>query len=218
MEKLLRVLFWGMLVSFLGSLPLGTMNITVTQISVQAGIQAGFAFALGSMLVEVGIVRIALITMKWITGQHKLFRVLEYLTTSVILLLSITSFVAAYRMSGFVSPLPIESLTPFWSGAFLSLTNPLHIPFWLGWTTVLMNKNILQPIAVEYNWYVIGIGFGTILGFAVFIYAGNSLVSTIQRHESLLNCAIGIVLLITAIVQIKKMVEIPSTVRYNKTN
>ena len=100
MEKLLRVLFWGMLVSFLGSLPLGTMNITVTQISVQAGIQDGFAFALGSMLVEVAIVRIALITMKWITGQHKLFRVLEYLTTSVILLLSITSFVAAYKMSG----------------------------------------------------------------------------------------------------------------------
>jgi len=193
-------------------------GIRQPQIAGQLGLSQARVSRLLKQVVEVGIVRIALITMKWITGQHKLFRVLEYLTTSVILLLSITSFVAAYRMSGFVSPLPIESLTPFWSGAFLSLTNPLHIPFWLGWTTVLMNKNILQPIAVEYNWYVIGIGFGTILGFAVFIYAGNSLVSTIQRHESLLNCVIGIVLLITAIVQIKKMVEIPSTVRYNKTN
>ena len=218
MEKFLRVLFWGALVSFLGSLPLGTMNVTVTQISVQTGIQDGFAFALGSMLVEVGIVRIALITMKWITGQHKLFRLLEYLTTSLIIFLSVTSFVAAYKMNGFVSPLPIESLTPFWSGAFLSLTNPLHIPFWLGWTTVLMNKNILQPSGIEYNWYVTGIGFGTILGFGVFIYAGNFLVSTIQRHESLLNCVIGIVLLITAILQIKRMVEIRSTLRYNKTN
>jgi len=216
MQKFFRVLFWGMLVSFLGSLPLGTMNVTITQISVQTGIQDGFAFAFGSMLIEVAIVRIALITMKWITEQRKIFRLLEYLTTSVILLLSITSFIAAYKMSGFVSPLPIESLTPFWSGAFLSLTNPLHIPFWLGWTTVLVNKNIVQPNRVDYNWYVTGIGLGTLLGFAVFIYAGNFLVMTIERHESFLNCVIGIVLLITAIVQIKKMIEIPSTVRYNK--
>jgi threonine/homoserine/homoserine lactone efflux protein len=217
MQNFFRVLFWGMLVSFLGSLPLGTMNVTITQISVQTGIADGFAFAFGSMLVEVGIVRIALITMKWITEQHKLFRLLEYLTISVILLLSITSFVAAYKMSGFVSPLPIESFTPFWSGAFLSLTNPLHIPFWLGWTTVLMNKNILKPNGVEYNWYVAGIGMGTLLGFSVFIYAGNFLVTTIQRHESFLNCIVGAALLITAILQIKRMIEIPSTVRYNRS-
>jgi uncharacterized membrane protein YdjX (TVP38/TMEM64 family) len=76
----------------------------------------------------------------------------------------------------------------------------------------------VKPNRVEYNWYVTGIGFGTLLGFAVFIYAGNFLVTTIQQHESLLNCVIGIVLLITAIVQIKKMIEIPSTVRYNKTD
>jgi hypothetical protein len=32
----------------------------------------------------------------------------------------------------------------------------------------------------------------------------------------LLNCIIGGVLLVTAIIQIKKMIAIPSTVRYNK--
>lgn len=216
MYKFFQVFFWGMLVSFLGSLPLGTMNVTVTQISVQAGIRDGFAFAWGSMVVEVMIVRVALITMKWITGQQKLFRFLEYITISVILFLSISSFVAAYKMSGFASPLPIRSLNPFWWGAFLSLTNPLHIPFWIGWTTVLMNKDILRPDQAEYNCYVAGIGLGTLLGFAVFIYGGNFLVTTIQQHESLLNCVIGGALLVTAIIQIKKMIAIPSPVRYDK--
>ena len=216
MQQFFRVFFWGMLVSFLGSLPLGTMNVTVTQISVQTGVPDGFAFAWGSMVIEVIIVRIALLTMKWITGQHKLFRFLEYITISVILFLSIASFVAAYKMSGFASPLPIRSLDPFWWGAFLSLTNPLHIPFWIGWSTVLMNKNILRHDPVEYNWYVAGIGLGTLLGFAIFIYGGNFLVTMIQQHESPLNCVIGGVLLITAIIQIKKMIAIPSTIRYNK--
>jgi threonine/homoserine/homoserine lactone efflux protein len=217
MEKLFRAAFWGMLVSFLGSLPLGTMNVTVTQISVQQGIGEGFAFACGSMIVEVAIVRMALITMKWLAKQQKLFRLLEYITTSVIFFLAIASFVAAYKMAGFASALPIESVTAFWAGAFLSLTNPLHIPFWLGWTSVLMNKNILRPNSFEYNCYVAGIGLGTMMGFAVFIYAGNFLVKQIQQHQALLNYVIGAVLLITALVQVHKMIRAPVSMRYDNS-
>src|SRR5206468_447138 len=141
MEGNFKVFFWGMLVSFLGSLPLGTMNVTVTQISIQKGVADGFAFAVGSMIIEVIIVRIALVTMKWLAKQHKLFCLLEYVT---------------------------------------------------------------------------GIGIGTVLGFMVFIYAGNYLVLQIQQHQTLLNCVIGIVLLITAIIQVKKMVNVPASVRYSK--
>lgn len=216
MRKLLSIFYWGLLISFLGSLPLGTMNVTITQISVQRGVVDGFAFAIGSMIIEVIIVRIALVSMKWLARQHKLFRFLEYVTTSIILFLAITSFIAAYKMTGFASSLPVQSLKPFWSGVLLSLTNPLHIPFWLGWSTVLMNRNILQPGARQYNWYVTGIGLGTIFGFMVFIYAGNFLVTQIQQHQTLLNCIIGGVLLITAAIQVKKMIEVPSSARYGK--
>ena len=216
MQKLFSIFYWGLLISFLGSLPLGTMNVTITQISVQRGVEDGFAFAIGSMIIEVIIVRIALVSMKWLARQHKLFRFLEYITTSIILFLAITSFVAAYKMTGFASSLPVQSLKPFWSGVILSLTNPLHIPFCLGWSTVLMNKNILQPMARQYNWYVTGIGLGTIFGFMVFIYAGNFLVTQIQQHQTLLNCIIGGVLLITAAIQVKKMIAVPSSARYGK--
>src|SRR5881392_3083140 len=185
-QKIFNVCFWGMLVSFLGSLPLGTMNVTVTQISVQRGIRDGFSFAIGSMLIEIIIVRIALVSMKWLAKQHRLFRLLEYITTSVILFLAITSFIAAYKMTGFASFFPIQTIKPFWTGVFLSLTNPLHIPFWLGWSSVLMSKNILKPSSRQYNWYITGIGLGTILGFSVFIYAGDLLVLEIQQHQTLL--------------------------------
>jgi len=215
MQKLLRVSFWGMLVSFLGSLPIGTMNVTVTQLSVSDGIKAGFLFATGSMIVEVIIVRMTLVTMKWLVRQHRLFHLLEYVTTSVILFLAFASFVAAYKMTGFATSLPVRLITPFWTGAFLSLTNPLHIPFWLGWSTVLMNKNILKPNPFEYNWYVTGIGMGTMLGFAVFIYAGNILVSQIQQRQVLLNYVIGFILLLTAVIQVRKMIKAHVSVRYD---
>ena len=185
MKNLFLVFFWGMVISFLGSLPLSTMNITVTQVSIRYGIMEGFEFAIGSMISEVMIVRIALVSVNWLTKKHRLFRLLECATILIISFLAITSFIAAYRMTGFESPLPIDTIKPFWTGIFLSLISPLHIPFWLGWTTVLMNRNILQASSRQYNLYVMGIGIGIIFGFAVFIYGGSFLVA---RSNSIVPC------------------------------
>jgi threonine/homoserine/homoserine lactone efflux protein len=208
----------GQVATLLGNTPVGHDYGHRYQLSVSNGTKAGLLFAVGSMIVEVIIVRTALVTMKWLARQHRLFHLLEYVTTSVILFLSVASFVAAYKMTGFTTSLPATSITPFWTGAFLSLTNPLHIPFWLGWSTVLMNKNILSPNALEYNWYVTGIGLGTMIGFAVFVYTGKILVAEIQQHQTFLNCIIGVVLLATAVLQVKKMIEVPVSVRYKRLN
>jgi diacylglycerol kinase family enzyme len=44
---LVKVFFWGMVVSFLGSLPLGTLNVAAMQISVQEGIKNAFYYSGG---------------------------------------------------------------------------------------------------------------------------------------------------------------------------
>src|SRR5579871_66368 len=215
-QKLAKVFIAGLSISFLGSLPLGTMNVAATHISMQQGTVAGLIYAVGSMMVEITIVRIALVAMDWLAKRHKIFFILELFTVALMLALAIASFVAAYNMTGFSNSLQSNSLPPFWSGVLLSATNPLHIPFWLSWSTVLMNKKILLPQAKQYNFYVCGIGIGTILGFMVFIYGGNYLISQISNHQNLLNAAIGFVLLVTAILQIRKMIVQPASVRYGR--
>ena len=211
-----RVLLAGFIISFLGSLPLGTMNIAATHIAIRQGTGAGLLYAVGSMLVEIIVVRTALAAMGWLAQRQRVFRLLELFTTGLILAMAIASFAAAYKMTGFSSSLPaVFSLHPFWTGVLLSATNPLHIPFWLGWSTVLMNKKILLPESSCYHPYIAGIGAGTMLGFAVFIYGGNYVVSKIAHHQDLLNMAIGTVLLVTAIIQIRKMMIMSVAVRYN---
>jgi threonine/homoserine/homoserine lactone efflux protein len=212
MIQLGKIFFLGMFISFLGSLPLGTMNVMATNISVKDGVTAGMVYACGSMLVEITLVRAALVAMSWVYKQHKIFRIFECLTLLLILALAIGSFVAAYKMSGFGSVIPDNTRHPFWLGAFLSITNPLHIPFWFGWSTVLLNKNILIPTAKNYNWYVAGIGFGTIAGFSVFIYGGNYLVQEMHANQNLLNWLIGTILLITAAIQLYKMLNKPAVI------
>ena len=209
-----KIFFWGMIISFLGSLPPGIMNIAATQISGTQGKGAAMVYAVGSMLAEVFIVRIALSGMSWFLRRQKFFRVMEWMTATLLVIFSIACFVAANSMQELPVILPELILPPFITGVIISAVNPLHIPFWLGWSTVLMNKGVLAPGTKRYNIYVTGIGVGTIAGFMVFIFGGQYLLKGFQSNQYLVNVAIGIILFIVAFVHIRKIVLVPATVRY----
>ena len=70
---LLKIFFWGLMISFLGSLPFGTLNVAAMQISVQESISNAIYFSLGSLLVEMIYVRISLVGINWIRKQKKYF-------------------------------------------------------------------------------------------------------------------------------------------------
>src|SRR6186997_356231 len=95
MGPLMKIFFTGLLVSFLGSLPLGTLNIAAMQISVTDGVTSAMLFSLGSLLVEIIYVRISLVAMDWIRKQEKLLRILEYVTLLIVVALAVSSFYAA---------------------------------------------------------------------------------------------------------------------------
>src|SRR5687768_6112569 len=84
MHPMLKVFLVGMLVSFLGSLPLGTLNIAAMQISVSEGIVAALLFSLGSLLAEIIYVRLSLVAMDWIRRQERIFKILEWVTLVIL--------------------------------------------------------------------------------------------------------------------------------------
>ena len=58
-----------MLISFLGSLPLGTLNIAAMQIGIQESLNHAIWFSLGSLLVEMIYVRVSLVGIDWVRKQ-----------------------------------------------------------------------------------------------------------------------------------------------------
>ena len=83
-----------MLISFLGSLPLGTLNIAAMQISITDGIIQALQFSLGSLLAEVIYVRLSLVAMDWVRKKEFLFKMLEWITLAIVIVLAISSFLA----------------------------------------------------------------------------------------------------------------------------
>lgn len=95
--RLTKVFFWGLFISFLGSLPLGTLNVIAMQIGVQESITNAIYFSLGSLTVEMIYVRISLVGINWVTKQKKLFKWMEWITVAIIIALAIGSFIGAMQ-------------------------------------------------------------------------------------------------------------------------
>lgn len=198
---------WGFLISALGSLPLGALNITAMQVALSGGLVNGIFFSLGVALVEVLYVRISLVGIHWLLRHEALLRVMDWVAVIIVLLLAAGSFNAAMHPSAGKSFILNTRLPFFVLGLLMSALNPVQLPFWLGWSSFLFTRKILKPRADFYNWYTAGIGAGTLAGLAVFVYGGRFLVDVFHARQAFINYALGIVFLITVLLQIIKIMK-----------
>lgn len=205
--KYIRIFFIGMLISFLGTLPLGTLNVAALQISVSDGVRPALYFAFGALSVEIIYVRVSLVAMHWVTRHKSLFRVMEWVAVMVVSALAVSSFIAATDAQVEKSPILSNTLHRFWLGAMMSAVNPLQIPFWFGWSAVLFSKGVLTTENAILNFYILGIGSGTLLGNLVFILGGKYIAEKLNTSQSFLNYIIGGIFAVTAIILLIKLLS-----------
>lgn len=196
-----------MLVSFLGTLPLGTLNIAAMQISATDGVAPAVKFSLGSLLVEAIYVRISLVAMDWVRKQKGLFKILEWVTLFIVVALAVSSFYAAATPHVEQNVILSSTIHRFFLGMMMCAVSPAQIPFWFGWSTVLFTKGVLLPKASFYNMYIFGIAIGTLAGNCIFIFGGRLMVDTLNTKQSLLNWIIGGIFAVTALIQIYRMIK-----------
>ncbi len=209
MKKLVKIFFWGLIISFLGSLPLGTLNVAAMQIGIQESIADAMYFSFGSLLVEMVYVRLSLVGIDWVRKQEKLMKVMEWITLVIIIALAVGSFIAAYKSDGGASKNVMlqNNMHRFLLGMFMCAINPVQIPFWFGWSAVLFTKKILEPKQGQYNSYILGIGLGTLAGNCVFIFGGKWMVQKIANSQQYLNWVIGGIFALTALIQFIKIMR-----------
>ncbi|WP_346237233.1 LysE family translocator [Niabella insulamsoli] len=205
MKGTLRIFFTGMLVSFLGTLPLGTLNIAAMQIAIAESVKNAMLFSLGALTAEMVYVRISLVAMDWVRKQKKIFKLLEWLTLAIVLALAIASFIAASSPHQDKNIILNNDLPSFLLGLTMGAINPMQIPFWFGWSTVLLTRKVLLPNKNHYNFYTVGIGIGTLIGNSLFIFGGRLVAAKIQNNQSIVNYTIAGIFFLTALIQMWRM-------------
>ncbi len=202
MQTQVKIILWGFLISFLGTLPLGTLNIAAMQIGITDGISPALWFAGGALTAEIIYVRISLVAMDWVRKQDKLLKALEWVTVVIVMALAVSSFWAAIHPEGEKNVILSNTMHRGLLGFMMSAVNPVQIPFWFGWSTVLFTKKILRPGFWNYNLYIAGIGVGTLAGNCVFIFGGKLMASKLNASNTIMNYIIGSVFFITALIQV----------------
>jgi len=207
MHPLFKIFLTGMVISFLGSLPLGTLNIAAMQISISSGVAAAMLFSAGSLLMEIIYVRLSLVAMDWIRKQERILKILEWATLIIVLALAAASFYAALHPKIEKNIVLDSPLPKFLLGLIMSAVNPVQIPFWFGWSTVLFTKKVLMPRQDHYNIYIAGIGIGTFIGNCIFIFGGLLIATKINTNQHILNWIIGGIFAATALIQLWKILK-----------
>lgn len=204
------VLFLGFLVSFLGQLPLGNISFTSTQICIQEGFRKAWQFAVGAAIVEMIYLRFALTGMDWVVRHRLWFLALGWLTVVMFLVLGVLAFRMAQKQEAAKKAVLLDNtLHRFLLGLMLSALNPVQIPFWFLWTSTFIQTRLLPVEPFAFTLFTIGAGTGTLAGLAVYIHGGNWLVTKMKTSNQTLNKIMGIIFLITALIQLYRMIWKP---------
>ncbi|HEV8271481.1 MAG TPA: LysE family transporter [Chitinophagaceae bacterium] len=206
MIEIIKVFFVGTLISFLGQLPLGNMNLTATQLSVQENYKNAWKFGLGIVSIEIIYLRLALTGMDWVVEHKVVFTIMGWLTVIVFVALGILAFLMARKQTTEKKGLLLNNkMNRFLLGVVVSAINPVQIPFWFLWSTQLLNSKLLLPTTAQFNLFTAGAGLGSLAGLAVYIHGGKWLITKLKTSNKGLNVFMGIVFILAGLFQLYNM-------------
>jgi threonine/homoserine/homoserine lactone efflux protein len=178
------------------------------KVYVEESLLAAVSFSIGVMLVEITYVRISLIGMNWVLRHKKIFRMLEWISVFVFLALAIANFIVAERtLPTAAAKVNDYGLPPFIRGVFFCAVNPVQIPFWFLWSSYLISNKKLQPITLEYNWYCLGIGLGTLAGQSLYMFGGKYIAEKFGAKQKEISYFVAAVFFITALFNLYKLLK-----------
>lgn len=160
----------GFLVSFVGSIPLGYLNIIGYEIYLKKGFSNTVDYLLGVVVVEAIVIFATLLFADVITRQKKWLKRIEIFTIVFLIILGASFFLNQNNANSEAQSVYTNYL-PFVTGIILSSLNFIQIPFWTGWNLYLINNNYIKTHNYHKYFYLIGTLFGTFCGMLGLILA-----------------------------------------------
>lgn len=166
--NLFKYVFWGFGISFLGSIPLGYLNVIGLQIYQQSGLSALCGYLLGVISVELVMLYLTYKGVVFLSKQLQMARFIELFSIVFLLILAFVfwqnSSVIAHKNGVFNKPF---AGSYFATGIVLNLLNFMQIPFWLGWHLFVNKSGVLSRS--QRNVYFSGALTGTFCGMFLLI-------------------------------------------------
>ncbi len=160
----------GFFISFLGSIPLGYLNLIGYEIYSKKGFQSTVDYLFGVVIIEGLVVFLTLKFAYFLANQKKWMQRIDVFTILFLLVLAFSFFTKSDKNKA----VSIYTLyLPFFTGLILSGLNFIQIPFWTGWNLYLVNNNYISVKKPYHYFYLVGTLLGTFGGMLGLILGLN---------------------------------------------
>ena len=191
---IIQVFVLAFIISYLGSIPPGIVNVSVMQMGIQNHKRAAVFFSLSASLVEflyAGLTVKFQIFLKHSTQLEDHFQIITAIALVGVGILSLLSKAKSADVHG-------EEITKgrvgFRRGIILGFLNPMTIPFWLMVTAYIQNHDVVPLEGSAYWLYIGGISSGTFCLLMSVLWLGNKFVN-ISDNQLLVHKCPGILLI-----------------------
>jgi len=194
---ILQVFVIGLVASFIGSIPPGTLNIMVLQMGLENKLRIALRFILAVAIIEYPYAWIAVEFEHLITSSPIVQQNFKLLAAVVMLALGILGLWSVRKPS----PLTVKlQESGFRKGLVLSILNPQAIPWWIGMTAYLKSQGwIVLDTGWRLHSYVLGTSIGVLLLLLLLAFMAQKLASII-KHNRVVALLPSIILLILGLI------------------
>jgi threonine/homoserine/homoserine lactone efflux protein len=178
--ELIFTFFIAFFFSFIGTIPPGTLNLTVIQLGLDQRLRTAWRFSLGAAIIEYLYGWLAVKFDTLIISSTAMEENFKLITGIVMLVLGIGTLLTARRKPSQLIQKFNES--GFRRGVVLGLLNPLALPFWIAMTAYIRSQKWIDLSSeLEIHTYLLGVALG---GFALLMslaYLANKIVVYFQE-------------------------------------
>jgi len=202
--------FAGLIVTLVGVIPPGLLNMTTAKISLKEGHSRAIVFSSGVSTTVLVQTYIAVLFARYLSNHPDIIDILQRVAMVIFLFISIYYlFIAKEKTQPSTEINNNSKKNRFFFGMFLSSLNMFAIPFHAYMTITLASLNLMEFEKTNIISYVVGAATGTFIMLYIYIFFFDRIKNQKLTSQKSMNLFIGIitgaVALITLINVIKEI-------------
>lgn len=202
---LLLYLALGALASFLGTIPMGPINMTIVYTAIRSTMHRTLIVVWGAALVEIGQAAVALLFGRIVVDYLESSNTIQLTSIVVLAAVGIYFWLKATR------PAPERKdrrFPPFLKGVIVGVLNPQALPFWFFVITLLQSAGLLDPVALLrlplLPAFLFGVFIGKFACLSAYAWVSEYISRRTARVSFWINRILGTVFLVLAGIQLIK--------------
>jgi threonine/homoserine/homoserine lactone efflux protein len=196
-DTILPLIWLGFSSSFIGTLPMGMLTLTILQLTLANRPKEAITFGLGVVTIELIQIWVTLMGMNVLLTMVQLSNVFSILSIPILIYLGVKNIIKEQ----YAEEIQLAAPNMFYQGIAWGSMNVIIYPFWLLWGNVFVQRGWLTPTPITYFYFSFAAAMGTLGAFLLLIVFADLFWQTLIGLQTTINKVIGFSFLGCAVFQ-----------------